>query len=137
MTDQDRQRIEGCDGVLIAKVERVHTAMAALGFPMMVGPHGGKRTTTEQQALYAPGHTIPGLKVTNADGVVNKSNHQTGRAIDSVFMDANGNPSWDSRYPWAAYIACGEAVGLRSGAHIQGLHDLPHMELPPEAGVPV
>lgn len=47
----------------------------------------GLRTTARQQALYAQGRTKPGIKVTNADGVRNKSNHQAkadgyGHAVD-------------------------------------------------------
>lgn len=47
----------------------------------------GVRTTAQQQALYAQGRTKPGPKVTNADGVRNKSNHQIkgdgfGHAVD-------------------------------------------------------
>lgn len=47
----------------------------------------GVRTTAQQQALYAQGRTKPGAKVTNADGVRNKSNHQVkadgfGHAVD-------------------------------------------------------
>lgn len=47
----------------------------------------GVRTTAQQQALYAQGRTKPGNKVTNADGVRNKSNHQVkadgfGHAVD-------------------------------------------------------
>ena len=47
----------------------------------------GVRTTARQQALYAQGRTVKGVKVTNADGVKRKSNHQTkadgyGHAVD-------------------------------------------------------
>lgn len=47
----------------------------------------GVRSLKEQQALYAQGRTKPGSKVTNADGVRNKSNHQAkadgfGYAVD-------------------------------------------------------
>lgn len=47
----------------------------------------GVRTTARQQALYAQGRTVKGTKVTNADGVRNKSNHQAkkdgfGHAVD-------------------------------------------------------
>ncbi len=44
----------------------------------------GVRTTEEQQALYARGRTEPGGIVTNCDGVIAKSNHQGGFAVDSV-----------------------------------------------------
>ncbi len=137
MTDQDRARLHGCDGVLVARIDRILQAMAALGFPMLVGPDGGFRTVERQQEIFARGRTTPGLKVTNADGVTTKSHHQSGRAVDCVFQDAHGNPSWDSRYPWATYGACGEALGLKWGGRWT-IHDLPHLELPePPAGVPV
>lgn len=36
----------------------------------------GLRTTKQQQEIFAQGRTKPGMKVTNADGVKNLSNHQ-------------------------------------------------------------
>ncbi|GJN60431.1 M15 family metallopeptidase [Elizabethkingia anophelis] len=47
----------------------------------------GVRTLKRQQELYAQGRTKPGIKVTNADGIKNKSNHQAkadgfGYAVD-------------------------------------------------------
>lgn len=47
----------------------------------------GVRSTKRQQELYALGRTKPGRKVTNADGVRRKSNHQQkpdgfGHAVD-------------------------------------------------------
>ncbi|AQW91339.1 M15 family metallopeptidase [Elizabethkingia anophelis] len=47
----------------------------------------GVRTLKRQQELFAQGRTKPGIKVTNADGVKNKSNHQAkadgfGHAVD-------------------------------------------------------
>lgn len=47
----------------------------------------GLRTLQRQQELYAQGRTKPGPKVTNADGIRNKSNHQAkadsyGYAVD-------------------------------------------------------
>ena len=47
----------------------------------------GVRSTERQKQLFAQGRTVKGLKVTNADGVRNKSNHQAkadgfGHAVD-------------------------------------------------------
>ncbi|AQX87168.1 M15 family metallopeptidase [Elizabethkingia bruuniana] len=47
----------------------------------------GVRTLKRQQDLYAQGRAKPGIKVTNADGIRNKSNHQVkkdgyGYAVD-------------------------------------------------------
>lgn len=44
----------------------------------------GFRTEAEQMKLYANGRTNSKPIVTNCDGVVKKSNHQSGRAIDMV-----------------------------------------------------
>lgn len=55
----------------------------------------GVRTMAEQKALYAQGRTTKGAKVTNADGVRNKSNHQAksdgyGHAVD-IYPFYNGS----------------------------------------------
>ncbi|HFK5582105.1 TPA: M15 family metallopeptidase [Elizabethkingia anophelis] len=47
----------------------------------------GVRTLKRQQELFAQGRTKPGIKVTNADGIKNRSNHQAkadgfGHAVD-------------------------------------------------------
>lgn len=44
----------------------------------------GVRTEDEQQELYAKGRTEPGEIVTYKDGVVRKSKHQLGMAVDVV-----------------------------------------------------
>jgi peptidoglycan L-alanyl-D-glutamate endopeptidase CwlK len=128
-------RLAGVDPAVATRVQRVLDAMAALGFPMMVV--AGLRTVAEQQALYARGRTAPGRIVTYADGVTKPSHHQSGRAVDCVFL-ADGKPSWAEGHPWAAYGACAEAVGLVWGGRWR-MRDLPHVELPEDrkAGVTV
>ncbi len=54
-----------------------------------VGPHGGLRTTSDQQGLFKKG-------VTRADGVKKKSYHQSGKALDLVPV-INGKMTWESR----------------------------------------
>jgi peptidoglycan LD-endopeptidase CwlK len=124
-------KLEGCRDDLREKMARVLTAMRALGWPMVVTD--GLRTLAQQQQKWAQGRTEPGPIVTKADGVHTLSNHQSGKACDCAFYVA-GSPSWDARLPWATYGACLKAVGLKWGgdwsiAH-EGLHDLPHAELP-------
>lgn len=128
-------RLAGVDPEVATRVQRVLDAMAALGFPMVVT--AGLRTVEQQQALYAQGRTAPGRIVTYADGVRKPSHHQSGRAVDCVFL-VDGKPSWAEGHPWAAYGACAEAVGLTWGGRWK-MRDLPHVELPLErkAGVPV
>lgn len=137
MTERDLAKMAGCHPDLIAKLGKVLTAMAALGFPMMVTD--GVRTFAQQQALYAQGRSAIGGVVTNADGVPKEqgghgvSNHQLkldgfGHAADCAFL-VDGVPSWDTRLPWKAYGAAAVAVGLTWGGDWQSLRDLPHVEL--------
>jgi peptidoglycan L-alanyl-D-glutamate endopeptidase CwlK len=113
---------------LIAKVNRVLTAMSALGFPMRICQ--GVRTVAQQRALYAKGRTTPGPIVTNCDGIVKMSNHQPradgyGYAVDCCFVGAD---PWTG--PWEVYGAAGMAVGLVWGGKFSTLTDRPHLELP-------
>ena len=73
--------------------------------PIDFGIASGKRTTAEQQALYALGRTKPGKIVTYLDGVNKKSYHQSGKAVD-VYAYVNGKADWSSKYyePIARHI---------------------------------
>ena len=148
MTDRDIAKLHGVHGSLAARIEQIFDAMRVLGFEMMVTDTGGVRTTEQQQALYAKGRTAPGPKVTNADGLIKKSNHQPhadglGHAVDMTFMDQHGTPldfaddtpSWDERkFPFLLYGHMAKALGAKWGGDWGSLHDLPHVELPD--GVP-
>lgn len=122
--------IQGLDTALVAKWGRINDAMTALGHPMRICQ--GKRTTEEQQALYAQGRTTPGHIVTNCDGILKLSNHQSGRALDACFEGKDPflekSPRGEAVAIWAAYGACGEAMGLVWGGRFQ-LVDKPHLEL--------
>lgn len=122
-------RRQGLNPSLLAKVDRVLAAMAALGFPMKIVQ--GLRTVEEQQALFAQGRTAPGKTVTNCDGVHKKSNHQAaadglGRAVDCAFVK-DGVVAWEG--PWDAYGAAAKAVGLVWGGSWVSIVDRPHLEL--------
>ncbi len=120
-------KLVGCHPQLEPLVDRVLAAMAALGYPMVVTD--GKRSSAQQQALFAKGRTTPGPVVTNCDGIVKPSNHQSGRAADCAFI-IDGKPSWDHRLPWRAYGACVVACGGSWGGDWKGsLVDLPHAEV--------
>ena len=120
---------------LISKLERVHAAMAAFGFPMFLVE--GVRSEARQGELYQQGRTKPGKIVTNCDGTVKRSNHQLkpdgyGHAADCAFVDDPRTPrdeTWDETMPWAAYGSLAEAAGLVWGGRWTTLHDLPHVEL--------
>jgi peptidoglycan L-alanyl-D-glutamate endopeptidase CwlK len=129
------EKLIGVHPTLVERVLKILDAMAALGFPMIVVQ--GVRTTEQQQALYAKGRTAPGSKVTNADGVRAKSNHQPkadgyGHAVDCCFLDERGKPSWAESHPWALYGAMAKSLGLIWGGDWVKLNDRPHIELPKE-----
>jgi peptidoglycan L-alanyl-D-glutamate endopeptidase CwlK len=127
MTPADEAKLRDVDPRLAAGIAKVLTALDVLGHPMMVTT--GFRTTETQQKLYALGRTMPGHKVTNANGVTTRSRHQDGYAVDCAFV-VSGQPSWADALPWDLYGACVEAVGLVWGGRFATLHDRPHAELP-------
>ena len=87
---------------------------------------GGLRTTEDQAKLFTSG-------VSKADGRINKSYHQTGKAID-VYAYVDGKASWEK--PHLALIA---AVMLQAAAQLgyklkwggnwKSWQDMPHFEL--------
>lgn len=132
--ERDSVRLERVHPEVRSRVKRVLMAMDALGFPMTVTDT--LRTLEEQQRLYAQGRTAPGDIVTHADGVITKSNHQSGRAVDCTFLDARLQPTWNESLPWTAYGENAKAVGLKWGGDFKSKStgrprpDKPHVELP-------
>jgi len=98
----------------------------------------GVRTTKRQQELYAQGRTKPGVIVTKADGIKNKSNHQPksdgyGHAIDFCPY-VNGKLDWNNT---KGFRSIGEhikakakqlGIAISYGGDWKFL-DLPHVEL--------
>lgn len=132
---RDEARLVGVHPDLKAAVMAILDAMDILGFPMFVTQ--GVRTVAEQQALYAQGRTVPGVIVTNADGVKKPSNHQAkadgyGHAVDLAFLDDPDTPKteiYDPAMPWDLMGLMAEKRGLTWGGRWSGLVDLPHVEL--------
>jgi peptidoglycan L-alanyl-D-glutamate endopeptidase CwlK len=125
-------KLIGVHPVLVEKVMRIRAAAAALGFPMIVTD--GVRTLADQQALFAKGRTVPGIRVTNVDGVRSRSNHQPhedgfGHAVDLTFL-VDGKPSWETSLPWRLYGEMAKALGLKWGGEFTTITDRPHIELP-------
>jgi len=59
---------------------------------MKIRRTSGTRTAEQQAKLYAQGRSTKGPIVTDADGTVMKSRHQTGQAVDLGFADKDGKP---------------------------------------------
>lgn len=139
-SDKPWRKLEGVAPELRVRVFRIVTAMAVLGYRMMVTD--GVRTDAKQQELYRQGRR--GRKdeaiVTYANGITERSNHQVwqqdgkwkglGIAVDMTFCDAAGKPKWDDADPWELYGALAKSLGLEWGGDWPAKkRDRPHIEL--------
>lgn len=130
MTTTSDPVLETLEPGLQTALRAVLRAMAEAGHPMRC--YSGRRSLAEQQALYAKGRTLPGPRVTNADGVRHRSRHQDGVAADCAFIGDGGKGlTWEG--PWELYGGTAEAFGLVWGGRWKKLRDKPHVELPQEA----
>tara|TARA_R110002126_G_scaffold48019_1_gene134146 strand:+ start:170 stop:559 length:390 start_codon:yes stop_codon:yes gene_type:complete len=87
---------------------------------------GGLRTTEDQAKLFEDG-------VSKADGVNNKSYHQTGKALD-VYAYVDGKASWDKLHLAtiaAAMLQASSQLGyeLKWGGLWKSWQDYPHFEI--------
>jgi len=91
------------------------------------------RDCYEQNRLYQQGRTTPGQRVTNIDGVKNKSmhNYNPARAFDFAVV-IRGIAKWDKKYYDAAWLFFRQSHltrKLRWGRNWKGkLKDRPHIE---------
>lgn len=126
-------KLDKVDPVLVAKVQKILVAMSALGLQMKVIQ--GYRTPEYQHSLWLQGRAEDGsvvnpkLIVTNCDGYKVISKHQSGRAVDCVFVDGAGKILWDGNQPWDLYGRMGRVLGLVWGGDFK-MRDLDHLELP-------
>lgn len=128
------------NAVFRTKLEALLSNLSAQGTPFKFVE--GFRTLNRQQWLYGSGRpsAVPygrtGPIVTNADGVVNVSNHQgtgavgSGKAADcyplrngKLYIPPSSDPVWEK------YAVAVEAQGLRAGHHFPSFKDSPHCEL--------
>lgn len=92
----------------------------------------GLRTFDEQDELYKQGRTIPGKRITNAQG--GHSWHNYGLAYDVVPM-LIGVPDWSSD-KWDTIGEIGEMNGLVWGGRWKKFVDRPHFEWHPGLTIP-
>lgn len=83
LSQTSNQRRVGVDPRLIQISDR---ALEISVIDFGISKHGGKRTAEEQNKLYKNGKS-------RADGHVNKSYHQSGKALD-FYAFVNGKASW-------------------------------------------
>lgn len=123
LSSTSRKRLDGVNPVL---VEVVCRALEITKVDFGIPASGGLRTAEQQNALYKAG-------LSKLDGYKNKSNHQSGNAVD-VFAYVDGKASWDEddlTHVATAMLAAASELGvaLRWGGHWRNFVDMPHFEL--------
>ena len=117
-------------------VRVIKEAIATSPFDFMVTQ--GLRTAKYQNELYQQGRTKRGLKVTNADGYIKKSNHQMkvdgfGYAIDFVILNGKAL-DWDTESKYEAVAKHLLEVGHKLGIDLEWggnwrFKDYPHIQI--------
>lgn len=105
---------------LIAKVE------SATG--RQWGISDGRRTMSQQRAIYSQGRTTPGKVVSNAKP--GQSAHNFGYAVDLWPMKGDDFDWGANRSLFDKMGAIAESLGLTWGGHFKSILDLPHIESP-------
>ena len=117
-------------------VKVIKEAIATSPFDFMITQ--GVRSAKYQNELYQQGRTVRGLKVTNADGYIKKSNHQMkidgfGYAIDFVILNGKAL-DWDTESKYEAVakhiLETGHKLGiiLEWGGNWK-FKDYPHIQI--------
>ena len=115
--------LAGVDGRLIAIAD---LAIELTNIDFGVPSTGGLRTEADQAKLFADG-------VSKADGVNNKSYHQSGKALD-VYAYVDGEASWDKLHLAviaSAMLQASAQLGykLKWGGLWKSWQDYPHFEI--------
>ena len=113
----------GIDGRLI---DIADVAITLSNIDFGIPSSGGLRSEADQAKLFADG-------VSKADGVSNKSYHQSGKALD-VYAYVDGKASWDKLHLAliaAAMLQASAQLGheLKWGGLWKSWQDYPHFEL--------
>ena len=131
-----KRSLDTMAGVNPNLVKVIKEAIATSPYDFMITQ--GVRSAKYQNELYQQGRTKRGLKVTNADGYIKKSNHQTkvdgyGYAIDFVIL--NGKVlDWDTESKYEAVAKHILEVGHKLGINLEWggdwkFKDYPHIQM--------
>jgi peptidoglycan L-alanyl-D-glutamate endopeptidase CwlK len=123
LSNNSMMNLSGVDGRLI-DIADVAIKLSPIDFG--IPSTGGLRTTEDQAKLFEEG-------VSKADGVNNKSYHQTGKALD-VYAYVDGKASWDKLHLAtiaAAMLQASSQLGyeLKWGGLWKSWQDYPHFEI--------
>lgn len=107
-------------------IELLHRTEEATGRDWSISD--GRRTISQQNALYAQGRTKPGKVVTNAKG--GQSAHNFGLAAD-LWPLKNRDFDWSANQSVFKIMAdIAQEMGLTAGFYFKSIHDAPHVEDP-------
>ena len=120
--------IERMNGVHPRLIEVAHRALEISPIDFGIPQDGGFRTAARQRELF---ERKP--KVTNKDGVVHRSKHQTGRALD-FYAFVDNEASWDKHHlaiVGASFLRAAADVGVKLwwGGLWPNFKDYPHVQL--------
>lgn len=115
--------------MIAADPRLVEIAMRAIKISSVdfgIPEYGGKRSRDDQVSLFAKG-------ASNCDGIINKSKHQYGIALD-VYAYVNGKASWQTEHLTSVAVAMLQAANelgykLSWGGLWAGFIDMPHFQL--------
>ena len=131
-----KRSLDTMAGVNPNLVRVIKEAIATSPFDFMITQ--GLRTAKYQNELYQQGRTRKGIKVTNADGYIKKSNHQMkidgyGYAIDFVVL-YKATIDWDTESKYEAVAKHILEVGHKLGVNLEWggdwkFIDFPHIQI--------
>ena len=131
LSKRSRERLNGISTVLIDIIEE---GIVNSPFDFGIPQYGGLRTAEDQNKLYQQGRDLPGSIITNVDGYIKKSYHQTGKAFDD-YAHVDGRASWHAdhltsiaRHLQALALDC-YGVNLEWGGAWKNFKDYPHFQI--------
>lgn len=133
MKELNKRSLDNLIGVHPLMVKLMKEAIKDCPIPFTITE--GVRTESRQKQLYAQGRTTKGVKVTNCDGVIKKSNHQPkadgyGYAVDLYAEPINVNDTVNIRIiaDHIKYVAKRLNINIEWGGDWK-MRDYPHFEL--------
>ena len=120
---RSHSRMLGVDPELLKVASR---AIEISEIDVLIPPHGGYRTASEQKSLFDKG-------VSRCDGISFKSDHQSGLALDVVAY-VDGVASWEKEHCYMVAAAMFQAaseldISIRWGGYFTGFFDGAHFSL--------
>ena len=123
LSNSSKERREGVDQRLI-DISDLAITISTIDFG--IPREGGLRTDLEQAELFLHGKS-------KADGIVKKSYHQSGKALD-FYAYVDGAASWEKEHlaiVAAAMLQAAIILGykIKWGGLFRGFQDMPHIQL--------